>query len=652
MAFLIFQLPTRSPTMTPRLAFYACALAAVLLPAGGALQAQPPADPERAAYVRAHYSKFETRITMRDGTRLFTSIYTPNGLGEETWPILMVRTPYSVGPYGLDQYQGRLAPHAEFEKEKFIFVFQDVRGRYMSEGEFVNMRPQLAKKGPRDFDESTDTWDTIEWLVKNVPRNNGKVGLWGISYPGFYAAAGTIDAHPALKAVSPQAPIADWFWDDMHRHGAFTLALSFGFFSIFGQARPEPTTEHVEPFEFKAADGYQYYLDAGPVKNLGDKVLEGKVAFWKEMTEHPNYDEFWQSRNLLPHLSKIKPATLIVGGLFDMEDLYGPLKIYRAIEKTSPGSYNVLVMGPWRHGGWTRTTGEELGRATFGFPTSTFYQKEVDLAFFKHFLKGGPKPDLPEALIFETGANRWRSFEEWPPKAAKPRKLYLHENFELSFEPPKAAKGGDGERQDAGADQYPSDPAKPVPYTADITVRWNADYMAEDQRFAAWRPDVLTYKSEVLEEDVTLAGPLRADLWVATTGGDADFVVKLVDVYPPEHPEAEDMPAKATLGNMHQLVRGEAFRGRFRESYSKPVPFEPNQPAKVAFELQDVLHTFKRGHRIALQVQSSWFPLIDRNPQSWVPNIFEAEESDFVKATHTIFRDPARPSGLEVGVLP
>jgi putative CocE/NonD family hydrolase len=616
-----------------------------------AAAAQPPMPDvdERGDYIRAHYSKFEARIAMRDGVRLFTSIYVPNEMGAETWPILLVRTPYSVGPYGADQYKTRLGSFAEYEKEQFIFVFQDVRGAYMSEGEFVNMRPQIARKGAKDFDESTDTWDTIEWLVKNVPRNNGKVGLWGISYPGFYAAAGAIDAHPALKAVSPQAPIADWFWDDMHRHGAFTLSLSFGFFATFGQPRPEPTTENAESFEFETGDGYQFYLDMGPLKNADEKYLKGKVGFWQDIVAHPNYDEFWQSRNLLPHLRKIRPATLVVGGFFDMEDLYGPLKIYREIEKQDTAGANSLVMGPWRHGGWSRTTGDRLGKTEFGFPTSTWYQQEVELAFFKHYLKGGPKPSLPEALVFETGANRWRSFDAWPPKEAKPRKLYLGEGFTLGFEPPKAADGADA------ADSYPSDPAKPVPYTADINVGWNAEYMAEDQRFAAWRPDVLTYRSAVLEEDVTLAGPLKADLWVATTGGDADFVVKLIDLYPGELPGAKDTKedkARVALGNMHQLVRGEAFRGRFRDSYSKPVPFTPNEPARVAFELQDVLHTFKRGHRIVVQVQSSWFPLIDRNPQSWVPNIFEAEAKDFVKATHTVFRSPARSSALEVGVLP
>ena len=605
-------------------------------------------DKERAAYIRASYSKFEYQIPMRDGVKLFACAYIPNELGDKTWPILLVRTPYSVGPYGLDRYKDKLGPSAEFEKEKFIFVFEDVRGRYMSEGEFVNMRPQNPGNGPKDVDESTDTWDTIDWLVKNLPRNNGKAGQWGISYPGFYAAAGTIDAHPALKAVSPQAPIADWFWDDMHRHGAFNLNLAFGFFSGFGKKRPEPTTEDAEGFDWRSQDGYQFFLDLGSLANVEKDHFQGEIPFWTDIATHPNYDEFWQSRNLLPHLRKIKPATMIVAGLFDMEDLYGPMKIYREIEKNNPGNNNVLVFGPWRHGGWMRTEGDKLGHADFGFKTSKFYHDEVDLEFFKYYLKGGPKPDQPEALVFETGANRWRSFDAWPPKEVKSRKLYFQDDGQLSFEAPKTA----------GEDVYPSDPVKPVPYTATIGTRWNPEYMTEDQRFAAWRPDVLVYKTEVLDNDLTLAGPLRADLWVKITGEDADFVVKLIDVFPGQDPAEKDErnppaeKAEITINGQQMLIRGEVLRGRFRESYSSPKPFVPGEPTRISFELQDVFHTFQRGHRIMIQVQSSWFPLIDRNPQKWVPNIFEARDEDFVKAIHTVIHSPEKPSGVEVGVLP
>ncbi len=618
------------------------ALALALLWAAPLPAQPPPDDPERAAYIRAHYSKFEYRIPMRDGAKLFASVYVPNQLGAETWPILLVRTPYDVGPYGLDRYKDKLGPSAEFEKEQFIFAFEDVRGRYMSEGDFVNMRPHLPGNGAGDVDESTDTYDTIDWLVKNVPRNNGKVGTWGISYPGFYAAMSAIDSHPALKAVSPQAPIADWFWDDMHRHGAFNLNLAFGFFSTFGKKREAPTSENEKPFEWKGADGYQFFLDLGSLANVQETYFHHEIGFWNDIAAHPNYDAFWQSRNILPHLKKVKPATMIVGGLFDMEDLYGPMKIYREIEKNNPGNYNILVFGPWRHGGWVRTEGDKLGHAEFGFKTSEFYRKEVDLEFFKHFLKGGPKPDLPEALVFETGANRWRSFDAWPPRELKAKKLFFQDGGRLSFDAPKAA----------GEDSYPSDPAKPVPYTMTVGTRWNPEYMTEDQRFAAWRPDVLVYKTDVLDSDVTLAGPLEADLWVKTTAEDADFVVKLIDVYPAEAPDAEKDPEKARLGGQQMLVRGEILRGRFRDSYENPKPFTPNEATHVAFELQDVMHTFQRGHRILIQVQSSWFPLIDRNPQKWVPNIFEAKAEDFVKATHTVIHSPEKPSGVEVGVLP
>ncbi|MEM1202332.1 MAG: CocE/NonD family hydrolase [Acidobacteriota bacterium] len=601
------------------------------------------AKARRAEYIRSHYSKFEHRIPMRDGTRLFTSIYVPNDLGGGPYPILMIRTPYSVGPYGADQYKERLGPHAAFEEAKFIFVFQDVRGKYMSEGDFVNMRPHRPEKGPKDVDESTDTYDTIEWLLANVEGHNGKVGQWGISYPGFYASAGMIDSHPALAAVSPQAPISDWFWDDMHRHGAFNLNLAFNFFSGFGQPRPEPTTERPDSFEHGTADGYRFFLELGPLSNVNAEHFKGGVEFWNQVVAHPNYDDFWQSRNILPHLRNIGAAVMVVGGWYDMEDLYGPLKTYRAVETQNPDAWNMLVMGPWRHGGWVRGDGESLGTADFGFTTGAWYRERVDLAFFQHFLRGEKAPDLPEALVFETGANRWREFDAWPPPSAETRSLYLREDGGLSFEPPAA---------EAGRDTYPSDPAKPVPYTTKITTRWNPEYMTEDQRFAAWRPDVLVYETEVLEEDLTLAGSILADLWVSTTGQDSDFVVKLIDVLPPEHPDAEDDEAKAPLGHKQRLVRADVMRGRFRDSYEHPAPFVPGEVTKVSFELQDVLHTFKRGHRVMVQIQSSWFPFVDRNPQSWVPNIFEAEEEDFIRVENTVHRSKLHPSSLKVGVLP
>lgn len=626
----------------------ACFLLLALAAAGAYAQPanDPPSEAELlAGWVRAHYSKYEYRIPMRDGARLFTAVYVPNEIGGGPWPMLMMRTPYSVGPYGADRYRRSLGPTPDFAKAGYIFVYQDVRGRYMSEGTFVNMRPHREhKRGPQDIDESTDTYDTIDWLLANVTGNNGKVGQYGISYPGFYTAAGMIDSHPALAAVSPQAPISDWFWDDMHHHGAFILPLAFNFFSSFGQARPEPTTERAERLDHKTADGYQFFLDLGPLSNANETYFKGEIEFWNQITAHPNYDAFWQSRNLLPHLRHIHAAVLVVGGWFDAEDLYGPLKIYRAVEKNNQDTWNSLVMGPWRHGGWARSTGRDLGTADFDFETSETYRQKVILPFFEHFLKDQGTFAQPEALVFETGANRWRSFDHWPPAAAHPAQLYLHPHGTLSFEPPS--------EEQAAFDTYTSDPAKPVPYTTTITTRWEATYMTEDQRFAAWRPDVLVYKGEPLGNDTTFAGPLMADLWVSTSAQDADWVVKLIDVFPGELPDHEDLSREEqALGGEQMMIRGEVIRGRFRNSYEHPEPFTPGEPTHVRFELQDIFHTFKRGHRIMIQVQSTWFPLVDRNPQKWVDNIFEAKEEDFIPAQHRVYRSAAHPSRLTVGIL-
>jgi len=600
--------------------------------------------PERTERIRSRYAKYEFRIPMRDGVKLFTSVYVPvDASPRKRYPILMERTPYSVFPYGLDQYKNMLGPTAAFEAEGFIFVFQDVRGAYMSEGEFVNVRPHNPKKrGPKDVDESTDTYDTIDWLVKRVPYNNGRVGQLGGSYPGFYTSAGAIDSHPALKAISPQAPIADWFiGDDMHRNGAFSLAVAFNFFAAFGQPRPNPTDNRgwEPPFEHGTPDGYQFFLDLGPLPNAESKYLKGNVAFWKDIVAHPNYDAFWQARNLLPHLKNIKAAVLVVGGWFDMEDLYGPLRTYAAIEKQNPGISNSLIMGPWSHGGWIRTEGASLADADFGFPTSDTYA-ELGLGFFKHHLKDGDKPALPEALVFETGANRWRQFDTWPPKGVRPTKLYFQPKSGLTTQAP----GGSAE----SFVEYISDPNKPVPYTKEVpyAAYWNSGYMAEDQRFAASRPDVVVFQTEPLEEDLTVAGPLEVELWVSTTGSDADWVVKLVDVNP------GTPRGKPNRGHQQTLIRGEPFRGRFRDSFSEPKPFKPGEVTKVRFTLNDVLHTFQRGHRVMIQVQSSWFPLIDRNPQTFVPNIFEAKEADFTRAFHRVYHSAAHPSFIQVGVLP
>jgi putative CocE/NonD family hydrolase len=602
--------------------------AALLLSLSGPAWAQTNApfprpygqSPERTERVRTRYTKYEYRIPMRDGARLFTAVYVPVDAGpNKRYPILLMRTPYTVAPYGTDRYPSSLAPSEAFEKEGFIFVAQDVRGRHMSEGEFVNVRPHNPKKaGPKDIDESTDTYDTIDWLVKRVPHNNGRVGQWGISYPGFYASAGAIDSHPALKAVSPQAPIADWFWDDMHRHGAFNVAMAFNFFAVFGKPRPRPTdSEEWIPYDLGTPDGYEFFLDMGPLRNADTRHLKGEVSFWKEIVAHPNYDSYWQARNILPHLKNIKAAVMTVGGWYDTEDLYGPLRTYASIEKQNPGISNTLIMGPWQHGGWQHTEGSSLGDAEFGFKTSETYQ-ELALAFFKHHLKGGEKPDLPEALVFETGSNRWRRFESWPPKGLRETRLYFQPRGGLSFD--KAPAGG----AESFA-EYVSDPDKPVPYTQELTAGWAKNYMAEDQRFASRRPDVLVFETEPLERDVTFAGPLEAELWVSTTGTDADWVVKLVDVTPGKPRGWKRGDAERGLknrGGQQTLVRGEPFRGRFRDSYSEPRPFKPGEVTKVRFFINDVFHTFKRGHKVMIQVQSSWFPFIDRNPQTFVPNIF------------------------------
>lgn len=595
---------------------------------------------DRAGKIRANYTKYEYRVPMRDGVKLFTSVYVPNDTSTDH-PILMVRTPYSVGPYGADRYKSRLGPTEAFEDDNYIFVFQDARGCYMSEGEFLNMRPHASADG---INEATDTYDTIDWLLANIEGHNGRVGQWGVSYPGFYTSAGVIDSHPALKAVSPQAPISDWFWDDMHHHGAFVLPLAFRFFSTFGLKREGPTTERGERgFEFGTPDGYQFYMDMGPLSNANEKYFKGEIDFWNKIVEHPNYDEFWQSRNILPHLKNVSSAVMVVGGWFDTEDLYGPLKTYRSIEEKNPGIHNTIVMGPWSHGAWVRSPGDSLGDADFGFRTSDFYNRQVVYPYFDHFLNDGEEPDLPEAMMFETGANRWRRFDEWPPAARRARSLYFREDGGLSFEVPAEA--------DDTTDSYVSDPEKPVPYTAEIASGWTRGYMAEDQRFAARRPDVLVYQTDVLEDDLTFAGSIQANLFVSTTGTDSDWVVKVIDVYPGEVPGYSAESGEPNRGGQQTLVRAEVFRGRFRNSYETPEPFVPGEVTEVSFELQDVLHTFKRGHRVMVQVQSSWFPFIDRNPQRYVPNIFEATEDDFIEVTNTIHRSSEHPSHIAVGVL-
>jgi putative CocE/NonD family hydrolase len=504
----------------------------------------------------------------------------------------------------------------------------------------VQVTPHVAHKQKlADVDESSDTYDTIEWLLQNVPGHNGRVGLYGISYPGFYASAGMIDAHPALKAVSPQAPLGDWYFDDFLHNGAFFLAHAYRWLSGNAADRPKPTAEKPPPFNYPIPDGYKLFLEAGTLENVGREHVKADVSFWKEMMAHPNRDEFWQRRNILPHLKNVAPAVMVVTGWYDAEDLYGSFKSYQSIEAQDRDTSNVLVVGPWHHGGWASTEGERLGPISFGSKTAAFYRAEIEFPFFERHLKDAQLPPLPEATVFETGSNVWRTFDAWPPAGTESRQLYLRENGRLEFAATEAA-------DTPGAyDEYVSDPAKPVPYTETITPRMTIEYMVEDQRFAARRPDVLAYQTASLTDDLVLAGPIDVDLWVSTSGTDADFIVKLIDVFP-------DASDPALQPGFQMLVRSEVFRGRFRNSFEKPEPFAPGEPARIRFELLDVLHRFRKGHRLMIQVQSTWFPLVDRNPQKFVPNIFLAKPEDFQRATHRVFRSKEHPTSLRLGVLP
>ncbi len=606
----------------------------------------PRARGEETRPVREQYVKREYRIPMRDGVRLFTAVYTPRDASpEKRYPVLTARTCYSIRPYGEDRYRSTLGPNRRLQRDGYIFAYQDVRGCYMSEGRFLNMTPHIAnKKSKQDVDESTDTYDTVAWLLKNVKHHNGRVGQWGISYRGFYAAAGMIDAHPALKAVSPQAPIADWWYDDFHHHGAFFLPHAFNFFANFGQPRPQPTAQSAPRFDHGTPDGYQFFLELGSLKNANPRHLRDRVCFWNDILAHPNYDEFWQTRNLLPHLKNVAPAVMVVGGWFDAEDLYGPLQIYRTIETDNPDVENMLVMGPWAHGAWSGGDGDHLGNVYFGSKTAEFYRQWIETKFFEAHLKGQGQTGLPEAYVFETGANRWRMFDAWPPGQTEKQRFCLAAGERLARQAP--AESGDA------FDQFVSDPNKPVPFTAQVAIGMTREYMTDDQRFAARRPDVLAYQTTPLTEDMTLCGPLLADLYVSTSQSDADWVVKLIDVFPPNAEDHRYVAPGQHMGGYQMMVRSEVMRGRFRNDPSRPEPFTPDQVTQVRLPLQDVLHTFKAGHRMMIQIQSTWFPLVDRNPQKYVDNVFLAEPEDFVKATHRVYRSAKHSSSIEVGVLP
>lgn len=602
-------------------------------------------------WVKENYTKTEYDIPVRDGVKLHTIVYAPkDASASNTYPFLMQRTCYSVAPYGEGKFPGQLGPNKFLMKDKYIFVYQDVRGRYMSEGKWTNMTPQIPNKTqPTQVDESSDTYDTIEWLVKNVANNNGRVGQWGISYPGFYTVAGALSQHPALKASSPQAPVSDFYFDDFHHNGAFTQGY-FLTFPVFGIQHEKPTTSHwwmPQMIQEKTKDGYQFNLDLGSLKHFDTYYKDN--FFWQEHKDHPNYDEFWQKRSIIPHLKNVKHAVMTVGGWFDAEDLYGPLTVYKTLEKNNPSTYNTLVMGPFGHGRWSAETGHTLhSNVYFGDSVATFYQREIESTFFKHFLKGAGdgKTGLPDAYLFNTGKKQWEKFERWPAAAAEKKTLYFHANGKLSFDAPSQA---------ASKTAYVSDPLKPVPYIEDNTETMGFtpfNYMSEDQRFAARRTDVLTFQTEPLTEDVTLGGEIMAKLKISTTGSDADFFVKLIDVYPGDEPNHAFMPNKnVILSNYHQMVRSEIMRARFRNSFEKPEALVPNKVTDVNFRLQDVLHTFKKGHRIQIQIQSTAFPLFDRNPQKFVPNIYVANDSDFIKATHTVYHQKGASSAVEVQIL-
>lgn len=587
-------------------------------------------------WIRANYTKQEHRIPMRDGVRLFTAVYLPKDTARD-YPFLLTRTPYGVAPYGPDEYRGSLGPSERFPREGYIFVYQDVRGRFQSEGKWVEMTPHRpVKRSPGDVDESSDTFDTIEWLLKNIPGHNGKAGLTGVSYAGFYAAAGMIDAHPALAAVSPQAPVVDLFrGDDAYHNGAFFLAANFGFYLFFDEHKEPRLPAQRAPFDWGTPDGYDFYLKLGPLANADEKYFRFTNPYWTALLEHTSYDNFWRERNLEPHVRGIRPAVLTVGGWFDAEDLQGPLRLWRAATRNAPAGPQTLVMGPWVHGGWSRGDGSSLGKIDFGSKTAAWFRDEVEFPFFEHHLRGRPDPQLPPALLFNTGRNEWRRFPEWPPRDAPRRTLYFHPGGALSFDPPS----------ESGAfDEYVSDPAKPVPFTSFVTRGMSQLYMVDDQRFAASRPDVLVYETAPLEDDLTIGGPLRASLHVSTSGTDSDWVVKLIDVYPGSAP--------GQMGGYQQLVRGEPFRGRFWKGFDKATPLPAGEFVPISFEMPDILHTFRRGHRIMVQIQSSWFPLVDRNPQTFVPAIPQARPSDFRKATQRVARSAGRPSGLSVQIVP
>lgn len=618
-----------SPNLFQRILFFSIGFFLCL----GFVQAQElPFD------LKANYTKSMYSIGMRDGVRLFTIVYEPKDQSKK-YPILFLRTPYGAGPYGPDEFRSQLGPNELLQKSGYIFVFQDVRGRFMSEGVFQDVRPfKPVKKGPKDIDESSDAFDSISWLLKKLKNHNGKVGMWGISYPGFYAAMGALSNHPNLVAVSPQAPVMDWFsGDDFHHNGAFFMPHAFNFFSSFGKVRNALTTESNPPFNHGTPDGYYFFKQMGPLESANKLYLNYEIPFWNDLMQHPNYDAFWKERNALQYFKSVKPAMLVVGGLFDAENLYGATNLYQSIDKKNPKSNTYLALGPWSHGQWGRGDGQNLGPINFDSKTSLFFRKKIEFEFFNHYLKGNTELELPKAYVFETGSNVWKAYKNWPPSEVEEKELVFFPSGKLGFSLEGLPSGNSN-------DEYLSDPAKPVPYTQKITTQIPKEYMIEDQRFASRRPDVLVFETAPLKEDMTFTGPISAELFVSSSTDDADFIVKLIDVFPESMPEPDGGAEK--LGGYQMLVRGDVMRGRFRNSLETPTPLVVNEVNEVKFQLCDINHTFRAGHRIMVQVQSTWFPLVDLNPQKFV-NIYTAKPEDFQKSRIKVMHSSRYPSKVK-----
>jgi uncharacterized protein len=608
------------------------------------------ANPLDSAWIADNYIKKELTIAMRDGVRLFTAVYLPKD-NSEKHPILMSRTPYSCAPYGETKFRSFWNSHWRYYlRRNYIIVLQDVRGRWMSEGEFEDVRPFNANKKDKDIDEASDTYDAIEWLVNNIPNNNKRVGIFGISYPGFYSTMAALSNHPSLVAVSPQAPVTDWFiGDDFHHNGAFFQMDGFSFYSSFGKPRPKPTTIGPDGFKFPTKDAYKFYLDAGSTKALA-KLMGDSIKFWHHMYQHPNYDDWWKARNIrnFLHLVPSHTATLVVGGLFDAEDCFGAWRTYESIEKKAKNN-NRLVMGPWYHGQWSSTDGTKLGNVKFGDNTAQFYQNQVEIPFFMHHLEGKAGLDnLAEATVFFSGENKWKKFAQWPAEQVQMTPIFLNAQGALAWTKSTASKSFTA---------YTSNPNKPVPYTEDVHGNRTIAYMTDDQRFANRRTDVLSFETDTLTENLTLAGTVVADLLTSISTTDADFVVKIIDVFPSNFQYPDDVQqqgrqsaASYPMGDYQMLVRGEVMRGRYRNSFENPTAFKPNTVERVKFELPDVAHTFKKGHRLMIQIQSSWFPLVDRNPQQFI-NIYEANTADYISSEIKIWHDAKYASNVLLPVL-